>query len=306
MAGQPVAQDFYGCALSGRTYISTTRMWEMFLHGYGGQILADDLICWSVVPPTTPPLLATFRDSLGVLRSYADNAPSHDGSIAFDRQLIKVLYLDPGGLAGYIDELADRVDLIAGRQVDPRDDNMLKIGNDGRLAALDMRLVTDPDQHPLLHEPGKVDIAAAELTRIWHTTKNQVYLDPATGQPSPILGGLQIVFCDLSTPSDQWNIYHELRDQLHANGLPPGSVRFIHDATTDQAKARLFADARAGKIAVLIGSTAKMGTGTNVQDRALHVMHLDAPWRPADVTQREGRAIRQGNQNTEIDRCQAP
>ncbi|MBB1517578.1 hypothetical protein H5398_16635, partial [Tessaracoccus sp. MC1679] len=222
--------------------------------------------------------------------------PRHDGTPL--PQLLTVA--KSAALAGYIDELADRVDLIAGRQVDPRDDNMLKIGNDGRLAALDMRLVTDPDQHPLLHEPGKVDIAAAELTRIWHTTKNQVYLDPATGQPSPILGGLQIVFCDLSTPSDQWNIYHELRDQLHANGLPPGSVRFIHDATTDQAKARLFADARAGKIAVLIGSTAKMGTGTNVQDRALHVMHLDAPWRPADVTQREGRAIRQGNQNTTV------
>ena len=252
---------------------------------------------------TNVPELLTMFHSFGDVKTATDlklPVPTitarADGALL--RQLLTVA--KSAALTSYIEDLADRVDLIAGRQVAPRDDNMLKIGNDGRLAALDMRLVTDPDQHPLLHEPGKVDIAAAELTRIWHTTKHQEYLDPATGQPSAILGGLQIVFCDLSTPSEQWNIYHELRDQLHANGLPPGSVRFIHDATTDEAKARLFADARNGKIAVLIGSTSKMGTGTNVQDRALHVMHLDAPWRPADVTQREGRAIRQGNQNTTV------
>ena len=213
-------------------------------------------------------------------------------------QMITVAKSD--ALTGFIDDLANRVDLIAGRQVDPRDDNMLKVGNDGRLAALDMRLVTPPDAHHLLQEPGKVDAAAAELTRIWHHTKDTIYLDPDTGQPSPIPGALQIVFCDLATPRDTWNVYHELRDRLHANGLPEGAVRFIHDAVSDEAKARLFADARAGKVAVLIGSTSKMGTGTNVQDRVIHLMHLDAPWRPADVTQREGRAIRQGNQNPEV------
>lgn len=213
-------------------------------------------------------------------------------------QMITVAKSD--ALTGFIGDLANRVDLIAGRQVDPRDDNMLKVGNDGRLAALDMRLVTPPEAHHLLQEPGKVDVAAAELTRIWQETRDTIYLDPDTGQPSPIPGALQIVFCDLATPRDTWNVYHELRAKLHANGLPEGSVRFIHDATTDEAKARLFADARAGKVAVLIGSTSKMGTGTNVQDRVIHLMHLDAPWRPADVTQREGRAIRQGNQNEEV------
>jgi hypothetical protein len=108
------------------------------------------------------------------------------------------------------------------------------------------------------------------------------------------------VFCDLGTPRDGWNAYCELREQLLARGLPADSVRFVHDATTDANLARLFAACRAGHVAVLVGSTKKLGTSTNVQDRAIALHHLDAPWRPADVAQREGRIIRQGNLNPEV------
>ena len=118
----------------------------------------------------------------------------------------------------------------------------------------------------------------------------------------PGRGSLQLVFCDLGTPGPGWNAYDELRDQLTARGLPPEKVRFIHEAKTDRDKARLFAACRTGAVAVLIGSTEKMGVGTNVQDRAIALHHLDAPWRPADVAQREGRILRQGNLNRNLGR----
>ena len=114
-------------------------------------------------------------------------------------------------------------------------------------------------------------------------------------------GALQIVFCDLGTPNeDRWNAYHELRTLLAAQGVPERQVRFIHDAGSDQEKARLFHACRAGQVAVLIGSTEKMGIGTNIQARAIALHHIDCAWRPADIEQREGRIIRQGNQNPEI------
>src|SRR6185437_1357250 len=113
-------------------------------------------------------------------------------------------------------------------------------------------------------------------------------------------GALQLVFCDLGTPGPGWNVYEDLRQQLVARGLPRESVRFIHEAKTDRDKAQLFAACRAGRVAVLVGSTEKMGVGTNVQDRAVALHHLDAPWRPADVAQREGRILRQGNRNREV------
>lgn len=201
----------------------------------------------------------------------------------------------------YIRDLSERVDAIAARQVDPRDDNMLKVASDGRKAALDMRLVTPEEYHPLLTGISKVDVAAAELAQVWAANKDREYLDPATGETSPIRGALQLVFCDLSTPStEKWNVYDALREKLHERGLPQGSVRFMHEADNDASKARMFADARAGKIAVLLGSTQKMGVGTNIQDRVVHLMDLDAPWRPADVAQRHGRGVRQGNLNPEM------
>lgn len=204
-------------------------------------------------------------------------------------------------LKSYIQDLSERVDQIAARGVDPREDNMLKVASDGRKAALDMRLVFEADQHQYLAASGKLDVAAAKLAQVWRETRERRFLDPVTGEESPLPGALQLVFCDLSTPSpDRWNAYAELRSQLIQRGMPAESVRFIHDAATDEAKARLFADCRAGRVAVLMGSTAKMGVGTNVQDRAIHLMDLDAPWRPADVQQRHGRIVRQGNQNPEV------
>jgi hypothetical protein len=109
------------------------------------------------------------------------------------------------------------------------------------------------------------------------------------------------VFCDLGTPGGSWNVYAELRDQLTARGLPRDGIRFVHEAKTDRDKGELFAACRAGSVAVLVGSTEKMGVGTNVQARAVALHHLDCPWRPADVAQREGRILRQGNLNTEVE-----
>ena len=147
--------------------------------------------------------------------------------------------------------------------------------------------------------PGKIQAAAGRIAELWHAHRDDTYPAP-DGQDAPIRGSLQLVFCDIGTPSDNWNVYDELRDQLTGRGLPREAVRFVHDAKTDRDKGELFAACRAGTVAVLIGSTEKMGVGTNVQDRAIALHHLDCPWRPADVAQREGRILRQGNHNPEV------
>ena len=148
--------------------------------------------------------------------------------------------------------------------------------------------------------PARSARPAGKIAAIWQAHRDDVYPGP-DGQPHPVRGSLQIVFCDLGTPRDRWNVYDELRAQLElARGLPRQAVRFIHEAATDQAKGELFAACRAGNVAVLVGTTAKMGVGTNVQARAVALHHLDAPWRPADVAQREGRILRQGNLNGEV------
>lgn len=199
----------------------------------------------------------------------------------------------------YVGDLNERVDQIAARQVDPTEDNMLKVASDGRKAALDLRLV-HPDH--IIEEPQKVQYAAQKIAQVFHDTRDNEYLDPLTGEPSPTRGALQIVFCDLSTPRGDgtWNVYDALREDLYRRGLPEGSVRFIHEARNDQEKGRLFAECRNGTVAVIIGSTEKMGVGTNIQTRAVHLVDMDAPWRPADVEQRHGRIIRQGNQNQQV------
>ncbi len=203
--------------------------------------------------------------------------------------------VDPSpGLLDYVADLGDRADQVRNRAVAPEHDNMLKISGDGRRAALDLRLVGLSQD-----TPGKTAAAAARITAIWQAHRDDEYTAP-DGSPYPVRGSLQIVFCDLGTPRDGWNAYDELKDQLTARGMPSQAIRFVHDAKTDADLARLFAACRAGHVAVLAGSTEKMGTGTNVQDRAIALHHLDAPWRPADVAQREGRIIRQGNLNPEI------
>ncbi|MET3803988.1 N12 class adenine-specific DNA methylase [Nakamurella sp. UYEF19] len=193
----------------------------------------------------------------------------------------------------YSRELEARSAALKMGGIDPTIDNMLKVSGDGRKAALDPRLADlDPDP-----AGGRLGSLADTIATTWQDTKDRIYLDP-NGDPSPRPGSLQIVFCDQSTPSNTWNVYRELKSLLIDAGMDPTTIRFIHEAgNSDTARADLFASCRDGRTLVLIGSTHKMGTGANIQDRAVALHHVDPPWRPADIEQREGRIIRQGNQN---------
>jgi N12 class adenine-specific DNA methylase len=211
------------------------------------------------------------------------------------RRVPEIVTVEPSdSLLDYVAELGDRADKVRSRAVGPDEDNMLKISGDGRRAALDLRLVGLEQE-----TPGKTAVAAGRIAAIWRQHRDHQYSAP-DGSPYQIRGSLQLVFCDLGTPGPGWNVYEDLRQQLIDRGLPRESVRFIHEARSDRDKAQLFAACRSGRVAVLVGSTEKMGVGTNVQDRAIALHHLDAPWRPADVAQREGRIIRQGNRNAEV------
>lgn len=195
----------------------------------------------------------------------------------------------------YIGELSERIENLSGPP-EKGGDNMLAITGDGRKVALDPRLVgLDADV-----DGGRAASVAEQIIDLHERTKHTQYRTE-TGELSPTPGGLQIVFCDQSTPRDEWNMYDEMRDQLAQRGMDPEAVRFIHDAETDQARQDLFAACRDGQVSVLIGSTGKMGTGTNIQQRAVGLHHVDCPWRPADLEQREGRIIRQGNQNESVE-----
>lgn len=153
-------------------------------------------------------------------------------------------------LEDFVDQLGDRAEKVANKAVDPSENNMLTITTDGRKAALDIRLVLNDSPSG----PSKVDVAADAIHRVWEQTKDYEYLDPITGQPSPVTGGLQLVFSDIGTPNPtRWNAYDELASQLVLRGMPGESIRFMHEAKTDADKARLFASARAGHISVLIG-----------------------------------------------------
>ena len=199
-------------------------------------------------------------------------------------------------LTDYVAELAARAEAVRNRAVDPTDDNMLKISGDGRRAALDLRLVGEPPDP----DGGKVAAAADRIAAIHRDTRDLAFVDDF-GERSARSGALQLVFCDASTPTGKgWNVYDELRMELVERGMPESAVRFIHEAGSDEAKAKLFAAARDGQVSVLVGSTEKMGVGTNVQARAVALHHLDCPWRPADIEQRDGRILRQGNQNPEV------
>jgi SNF2 family DNA or RNA helicase len=163
---------------------------------------------------------------------------------------------------------------------------MLLITNDGRKLALDQRLMNSmlPDS-----DTGKVGICAQNVFEIWQKTAQH--------------RSTQMVFCDLSTPHNdgQFNVYDDLRDKLIAKGIPDEEIAYIHSANSEAQKKELFGKVRSGQIRVLIGSTQKMGAGTNVQQKLIALHHLDTPWRPADLQQREGRIVRQGNENTEVD-----
>jgi N12 class adenine-specific DNA methylase len=201
------------------------------------------------------------------------------------------------GLKEYVAELADRAEAIRDKAVSPEQDNMLKVSGDGRKAALDLRMVERaPDP-----SGGKLAAAASVIADIYQHSRDRAYMGDDRARSSR-RGSLQLVFCDLGTPNPDrpWCVYDQLRAELTKRGVPQDAIRYMHQARNDMEKARLFAAARAGTIAVLIGSTEKMGVGTNVQARAIALHHIDCPWRPADLEQREGRILRQGNQNAEV------
>ena len=184
-----------------------------------------------------------------------------------------------------VKSLAERAEKVRNGFVDPSVDNMLKITNDGRKLALDQRLVSDllPD-----NPESKVAICAEKSFRIWQETASQK--------------SAQLIFCDLSTPKGDgtFNVYDDLKQKLLEKGVPEKEIAFIHDANTETKKAELFSKVKAGQVRFLLGSTAKMGAGTNVQDRLIALHHLDVGWKPSDLEQREGRIIRQGNHNKKV------
>lgn len=180
--------------------------------------------------------------------------------------------------------LGERAEAVRNRLVAPNEDNMLRITNDGRKLALDQRLM-----NPLLPDDpnSKANACVERVFTIWEKTKAQ--------------RSTQMIFCDLSTPrADGFDVYNDIRDKLVARGIPKDEVQFIHDADTEAKKAELFGKVRSGAVRVLMGSTQKMGAGTNVQTRLCALHHLDCPWRPADIAQRNGRMVRQGNMNKEV------
>ena len=184
-----------------------------------------------------------------------------------------------------VQSLADRAEAVRDRKVEPHVDNMLKITNDGRKLALDQRLINDmlPDE-----DNSKATTCVDKACEIWEETKEQK--------------SAQLIFCDLSTPKGDgtFNVYEDIRGKLIEKGVPPEEIAFIHDANTEKRKAELFAKVRSGQVRFLLGSTAKMGAGTNVQDRLIALHHLDVPWRPSDIEQQEGRILRQGNMNDKV------
>ena len=182
--------------------------------------------------------------------------------------------------------LSQRAEKVRNKQVDSNEDNMLVITNDGRKLALDQRLI-----NPMLpdSDTGKVAVCAENVYNIWERTAEQK--------------STQMVFVDLSTPHNdgQFNVYDDLKKKLLDKGIPESEIAYIHNAKTEAAKKELFGKVRSGEVRVLIGSTQKMGAGTNAQRKLIALHHMDCPWRPSDLQQREGRIIRQGNENPKVD-----
>ena len=228
-----------------------------------------------------PELLSVFRTVADVQTADMLNLPRPE--LENGRPAIASAPASPE-LKAFIRTLTERAERLKRERVDPSVDNMLKITGEGRKAALDMRLV-DPTAEPELDT--KIDLAVVRIVKIWKATQG----DRST----------QLVFSDLSTPDpERFNVYGDVRSKLVKAGVPAHEIAFIHDAETDTAKKALFDAVNAGRVRVLLGSTEKMGAGTNVQRRLVALHHLDAPWRPRDIEQREGRILRQGNANREV------
>jgi N12 class adenine-specific DNA methylase len=228
-----------------------------------------------------PELLTMFRTFADVQTVGMLNLPC-PGMAGGKPQIAAAPASEP--LKAYVKTLIERAERLRTARVDPSIDNMLKITGDGRKAALDMRLV-NPAEEP--DGETKLMLAVQRIKNVW---------DESNGARST-----QLVFCDLSTPDPaRFNVYDELRTRLIEKGIPQAEIAFIHDAESDAEKKLLFDAVNAGRIRILVGSTEKMGAGTNVQRRLAALHHLDAPWRPRDIEQREGRILRQGNLNTEV------
>ena len=184
-----------------------------------------------------------------------------------------------------VSAFADRAEAVRSGLVEPTVDNMLKITNDGRKCALDQRMLNDmlPDE-----ADSKVNRCAKNAYDIWEETAEKK--------------STQLIFCDLSTPKNDgtFNVYDDIREKLVEKGIPREEIAFIHEAGTEAKKAELFAKVRAGQVRILLGSTPKLGAGTNIQDRLIALHHLDCPWKPSDLEQQEGRILRQGNQNEKV------
>ncbi len=225
-----------------------------------------------------PELMQIFRQSADVQTAAMLNLPRPklDG----EKPTIRNAPATPE-LKAFVQELAKRAERLKTNRVDPSEDNMLKITSEGRKAALDLRLMKPTAKDD---PQGKVNQAVENIFRMWQESKPE--------------RSAQLVFCDLSTPKDRgFSVYRDAAEKLEGLGVPSAEIAFIQDYDSDASKLSLFRDVRSGKVRVLFGSTQKMGSGTNVQERLIALHHFDAPWRPADVEQREGRILRQGNKN---------
>ena len=226
-----------------------------------------------------PELISIFKEAADIQTSDMLNLPVPEAE--FINEVLKPSEEQQDMVAAF----SERAESVRAGMVNPTEDNMLKITNDGRKCALDQRLLNEllPDA-----EKSKVNTCVENAFQVWEEGK----ADRTT----------QLIFCDLSTPKGDgtFNVYDDVRNKLAARGIPKEEIAFIHEYNTEAKKAELFAKVRAGQVRILMGSTPKLGAGTNVQDRLIALHHLDCPWKPSDLEQQEGRILRQGNQNDKV------
>ena len=226
-----------------------------------------------------PELISIFKEAADIQTSDMLNLPVPE--VEFINEVLKPSEEQQEMVSAF----SERAESVRGGLVNPTEDNMLKITNDGRKCALDQRLLNEllPDA-----EKSKVNTCVENAFHVWDEGKT----DRTT----------QLIFCDLSTPKGDgsFNVYDDVREKLVARGIPKEEIAFIHEYNTEAKKAELFAKVRAGQVRILMGSTPKLGAGTNVQDRLIALHHLDCPWKPSDLEQQEGRILRQGNQNDKV------
>ena len=226
-----------------------------------------------------PELISIFKEAADIQTSDMLNLPVPEAE--FINEVLKPSEEQQDMVAAF----SERAESVRAGMVNPTEDNMLKITNDGRKCALDQRLLNEllPDA-----EKSKVNTCVENAFHVWEEGK----ADRTT----------QLIFCDLSTPKGDgtFNVYDDVRNKLTEKGIPKEEIAFIHEYNTEAKKAELFAKVRAGQVRILMGSTPKLGAGTNVQDRLIALHHLDCPWKPSDLEQQEGRILRQGNQNDKV------